>query len=137
MLNSHLSIVGKYSIDIYNRSGELKQTIGPHDNFITSTGLSYPAKYAFADCFRYVSFGDGTIADWENSVEVSRLLSPIAEFAYIGGRGINADVGSSTTQYSSAGFRELTSGVALSRGWKIPTGETYFAKDYTFKEVII
>ena len=141
MLKAHLKLEGEYKCRVYNRDGTLLRTLGPEKNFITSTGLSFPYIYAFADCFQYVSLGEGTA---KNSIGTPTdlgtvgLETPIPEFGYIGGRRIKEDVGHAETNYGDAGFSEISSGVSLYRGWRIPIGDTnYFSSAYSFKEVML
>jgi hypothetical protein len=141
--DSHLKVEGEYTVDVYRRDGNLSYSLGPYKNFITSTGLSYPHNFAFADCFRFISFGSGTeVNTIKNSVNggwgTIGLSQPLSKFSYIGGRGTQYDTSHATSQYSSASFKETTSGLSLSRGWRIPAGDSnYFEDDYTFKEVML
>ncbi len=139
-LEANLSLEGEYSVDVYRRNGELKYSIGPKKNFITSTGLSYISNFAIADCFRYVSFGTSSAVNTllgNNGWGTSRLGGPIAQLSYIGGRTDMADAGNVTSQYQDAGFTETISGVRLSRSWRVPIGEQVFDQNYTFEEVML
>lgn len=142
-MHSHLSLEGEYKVSVYERDGALRYSLGPFKNFITSTGLSYPTKYAFADCFRYLSLGT---SDTKNTIVktvnkgwgTTALTLPHKTYAYIGGRTEQYDTDHATTQYSSASYKEMTSGVSLSRSWRIPAGAAnYFTEDITFKEVML
>lgn len=141
-LNSHLTIEGEYTVDVYRKDGTLSYSLGPHKNFITSTGLSFPSKYAFADCFRYLSLGDGTS---KNTIKTSvnngwgtiNLDAPLEPYTYIGGRGATYDFDHSTSQYSSASFHEYDSGVSITRGWRVPIGTDLFPTDHTIHEVML
>ena len=141
--DSHLQVQGEYTVDVYRRDGNLSYSMGPFKNFITSTGLSYPHNFAFADCFRYISFGSGTaVNSIKNTINggwgTITLDKPMTGFSFIGGRGTQYDSAHATSQYSSASFKETISGLSLSRGWRVPIGDTnYFDTGYTFKEVML
>lgn len=142
MLHAHLSIQGEYTAEVYSKDGTLLKTIGPYNNFITSTGLSFISKHAIADCFRFVSFGT---SNQKNSINggalgwgTSALTTP-SKYTYIGSRTSESDPDPHpASQYTNASFKERPSGVSLTRGWRVPAGETnYFDNDYTFKEVML
>lgn len=146
-LDTHLTLQGEYSIDVFNRDGTLSYSLGPFKNFITSTGLSYPHNFAFADCFRFLSIGLGNA---KNTIKSSvnggwgtvNLQTPMSQYSYIGGRETQYDFSHQTSQYTSASFSERPSGISISRGWRVPSGtsigdQVFFDNDYTFKEVML
>lgn len=132
-----LSLEGEYQIDVYKGDGTLRYSIGPAKNFITSTGLSMPLNYAFADCFRYLSLGVG--GSTPNSLTSNgglgtiNLASPLPKFMYMGSR---SDPNSPSTVYVNAGFTEYKNTVKLSRGWRVPPNST-FDNAYTFSEFML
>lgn len=135
--NQNLYLKGVFSYSVFNESGELKETVTGIQNFITSTGLTYPSTYAFADCFRFISLGTGLTPNTLRGSfgGTTGLSSGIAQFSYIGSRSAFYD--SSTSQYEtlSCGYRESLDGVTLSRGWKIPSDGNTFDGDYSFSEI--
>lgn len=54
------SLNGKFRINVYNQNGELNHSTDYLNNFITSSGLSYPYDAPFPECFKYLSIGSGT-----------------------------------------------------------------------------
>jgi hypothetical protein len=138
LFKENISLRGSFKFDVYQADGTLRSS-SKMDNFITSTGLSYPSQYAFADCFRYLSLGSGnlknTISSLVNSgLGTTGLQSGLAAFAYIGGH--NCD-GSSNYESTSCGFREEGNKVVLSRGWRIPAGDDTFTQPFIFKEFMV
>lgn len=131
---------GDFKFEVYGYDGKLKSSTQV-PNFITSTGLCYPSKFAFADCFRFLSLGSGTGA---NTIQPSvnggwgttGLGIPLNGFTYIGARsGFNLD----TTMYETeaCGYREQTNELVLTRAWRVPTGGSAFNLPYTFKEFML
>ena len=51
---------GAFKVDIYDDKDNLVDTTKYFSNFITQSGLKYPTIYSFADCFRFLSVGQGT-----------------------------------------------------------------------------
>lgn len=135
-----MTLEGYYSIDTYGKDGTLKSSTVPEKNFITSTGLNYIGQFAIADCFRYISLGTSSvkniITDTDGEYGGTRYLdSPDSNYMYIGGRTAETKASS---QYLSAGFKEMESGVRLSRSWRIPVGDgNYFKTATTYKEVML
>jgi hypothetical protein len=54
---------GAFKVDIYDDKDNLVDTTKYFSNFITQSGLKYPTIYSFADCFRFLSIGQGTLAN--------------------------------------------------------------------------
>ncbi len=63
LVNQNLLLQGIFNYRIYDEFGNLKKEISGLNNFLTNTGLSFPAIYRFADCFRFLSLGSGTGAN--------------------------------------------------------------------------
>lgn len=136
MLQANLKLAGRYSVDVFKGDGSLRYSIGPEHNFITSTGLSMAFRYAFADCFRYLSLGLGDTPNTIVGQGTTGLAQPLGPpLAYIGGRTSYSDP--TTSQYVSAGFVEKENVVSLYRSWRVPPGEDTFATPYTFKEFML
>lgn len=138
-LKQNFAIKGYFGYEIYDVSGNLKRKVSNIPNFITSTGLGYPATYNFADCFRFISLGSGTepntiLGSYGGTTGLSQ---PLDNFSYIGSRTSFSDINSSQYSTGSCGFRELPGQVTLSRGWKIPTGADNFDGNYSFKELML
>lgn len=142
---ANISLEGEYTVNIRDKSGRIVKTIGPHKNFITSMGLSYPYSYSFADCFRYMSLGysgtpntitgtgPGTMGDWGTVT----LVSPEPKYAFIGSRSSEIISGPAETQYSSAGYREHSSGISIYRSWMAPSDGLGLAANTTFREIML
>jgi hypothetical protein len=147
-----LKLQGQFKFDLYRPNGELIRSSEYVDNFITNSGVMYPYYFAFADCFRFLSIGDGTT---ENCIDVDAvnhpsilpttgLSSPISEFSYIGGRR-TWDSYSEDTYYAQpgnlgggCGFVNTSDGVNLIRQWNLPdnTGGA-FTSSRAFKEFMV
>ena len=54
---------GAFKVDIFDENGQLTNSTDYFSNFITQSGLKYPSVYSFPDCFRFLSLGQGTIAN--------------------------------------------------------------------------
>lgn len=142
---ANISLEGEYTVTIRDRLGNIKKTIGPHKNFITSMGLSYPYTYAFADCFRYMSLGysgtqntitgtgAGTMGDWGTVT----LIDPEPKYSFVGCRSQEIDADHASSQYVAAGYREHSSGVSLNRRWSVPFDEAGMPANITFREVML
>ncbi len=137
-LSNHFKINGQFKIDTYGKDNQLKNTTDYFSNFITYTGLEYIKTFAFADCFRYVSLGSGITLN-SIVVETTGLASGISKFQYIGGFQNDGCGTLALSQYDSksCGYRISESGVTLTRGWRIPTGELFFDTGYGFKEFMV
>ena len=137
MVSKNIAIRGRFTFNLYHSGLNVPYSSQYVDNFITSTGLSYPASFAFADCFRFISIGSGTAANSITSnggLGTTGLQFPISKYSYIGSR--NSE---NVSQYEpeTCGFREQNDKVILSRGWRLPTGELYFEKDYNLEEFMV
>jgi hypothetical protein len=139
MINQNISVQGEFSLNVYDKYGNLKDSKKNIKNFITSTGLFYPSLYSFADCFRFISLGSGNIQNTITGIYggTTGLQQPLQNFSYIGSRNSYGDVTTSNYENPSCGFRENASGVSLFRGWKIPSGSGTFDSNYTFKEIML
>jgi hypothetical protein len=137
------SVKGNFVFKIYDSNHNLKQTVGPVENFITSMGLGFPANFAFADCFRYISLGTGNAPNCltgNGSIwGTTGLNKPHPDHQYIGGRTAYSDPDGSLSNYDLQGcsFKEHSSGVTLSRSWRVPRGGANFDQDITFKEYMV
>jgi len=124
------ALQGAFKVDIY--SGEKLVKDGKwFSNFITQTGLTYPNYYAFADCFRFLSFGfsfhAGNVATLGQ--DTTGLYGDPLNSEY-GTIGINGQ-GRQTGRYigwqgyetgASCGTMLTETGPLLFRSWTIPTG---------------
>lgn len=138
-MRQKVSIQGTVDYRIYGENGELKHEVVGIKNFITSTGLTFPATYAYADCFRFISLGTGLN---QNSISGSfggttGLYSGIKEFLYIGSRTSFSDETTADYENPGCGFSESIGQVTLSRAWKIPSGTGTFDNNYNFNEIML
>lgn len=139
LFKQNLSLQGEFSYKVYSENGILKQEASGIKNFITSTGLTYPSTYAFADCFRFITLGSGN----DNNTIIGAfggttgLTQPIKAFSYIGSRTDFNDPATTAYESPSCGYLESSGQVQLSRGWKIPNGYNTFSGDYTFYELML
>jgi len=130
MPGTNLKLNGQFKFDLYTPQGELITGSKFIDNFITNSGVLYPYHFAFADCFRYLSVGVGTLA---NSIVTSGsylpttgLSSPLSQYSYIGSRQA-WDGGQNSTYYATpgsfgagCGYINNDNGVSLVRQWNLP-----------------
>ena len=140
IVERNLLLQGEYTVDVYKGDGTLRYSLGPSKNFITSTGLSMPIDFAFADCFRYLSLGSGTAVNSitsNSALGTNSLQIPLPQFSYIGGRQVQYDTAHAQSYYISASFQEINNTVKLSRGWRVPVGTDTFATPFTFKEFML
>jgi hypothetical protein len=138
---SNFNIQGQFKFDVYGSSGELKSSSDYIKNFITSTGLCYPAYYAFADCFRFLSLGSGStgnsiLTSVNNGWGTTGLQSG-SPFMYIGSRTNLASASSTNYELGACGYQENQNYVNLSRGWRIPSGGNGFTGPYAFREFMV
>jgi hypothetical protein len=148
MAGINLKLQGQFKFDIYNSNKELISSSEYIDNFITNSGVMYPYHFTFADCFRYLTIGSGTlgnsIAKSNTIAETTGLQIPIPVFSYIGGRtnfnsGVNATNYTSPGQFGAAcGYVQTASGVSLIRSWAFPdnSGDA-FDSSQTFGEFMV
>jgi hypothetical protein len=139
----HCSVKGNFIFKVFDKDHNLKQSIGPIENFITPIGLGYPAKFAFADCFRYISLGTGTaintLGNTLNIMGTTGLDKPHPDYQYIGGRNTFEDYDGANSNYDLEGCSssENLSGITLTRSWRIPKGNDTFQSDFTITEYMV
>lgn len=126
---------GAFKVDLF--SGEqLMETTDWFKNFITHTGLSYPAIYPFVDCFRFLSIGysngfsvpNSGFTAGDTNHHTTGLFNPISGYmtnsgyqlgTYMSWKGY--EVGSDG-QESPCGTILTEQGPAFFRAWSIPSG---------------
>jgi hypothetical protein len=143
-----LGLAGAFKVDLY-KDGKLTESTDWFSNFITHTGLNYPAIYPFIDCFRYLSLGtDNSTPNTGYGVSetpTTGLNSPIVTLnatsgaqrgTYIGWEGY--EVGGDG-QESACGTTLTESGPRFFRAWTIPTGGVgnVMAADVTIGEFMV
>lgn len=120
---------GAFKVDLFS-GGKFHSTTDWFNNFITPTGLMYPATYPFADCFRFLSLGTSNTAHQGSTgvgVGTTGLYAPIPSFTdsngqvqpgtYIDWQGYATGV---TT--SNCGTVLTETGPRFYRAWYLPTG---------------
>jgi hypothetical protein len=117
-----IKLRGQFKIDVFNSKDELVSTTDFFDNFITSTGLSYIYSTGFADTFKFLSIGSGT---GQNTLYTTGLEYPYPEYSYL-----NNYVG------GACGYNELTSGLRLFRGWRVPD-VSYLTEPLDIEELMV
>lgn len=121
---------GAFKMDLY-KGGEFVSSTDYFSNFITPTGLTYPNRYSFADCFKFLSLGSlsaqhsGTTG--LGGFGTTGLSLPIGNFStsngsqganYVGWEGYATGATS-----SNCGTVLSEAGVRFFRAWYIPTGD--------------
>jgi hypothetical protein len=140
MITRHnIALQGYFDYKIYDQFGNLKEVKTGIKNFITSTGLTFPFTYAFADCFRFISLGSGFN---QNTIlgsygGTTGLSSGIQEFTYIGSRTSFSDPTTSNYENPGCGYTESLGQLTLSRSFKIPSGSGTFDNNYIFNELML
>jgi hypothetical protein len=122
-------IQGAFKVDLFS-GGKFHSTTDWFNNFITPTGLMYPATYPFADCFRFLSIGTSSTAHQGSTgigVGTTGLVSPIPSFTDSNGQvqpGTYIDwQGYATgTTNSNCGTVLTETGPRFYRAWYLPTG---------------
>jgi hypothetical protein len=138
--NDEISLQGRFKFSVYASGGKLKYATDYVPNFITSTGLTYPSVYAFADCFRYVSLGtsntaNSILASLNGGWGTTGLTAPVNAYSYIGGKDC---AGTSQYEPNTCGFLEQSGMLRLSRGWRVPAAvDTYFTSAVTYREFMV
>ena len=57
---SKYSLEGSFRVKTFDADNNLIEDTDEFSNFITASGLRYPSIYSFADCFRFLTLGQGT-----------------------------------------------------------------------------
>jgi hypothetical protein len=131
--NIEFGLEGAFKVDLFS-GNKLMETTDWFSNFITHTGLNYPSIFPFADCFRFLSIGSGTVGNSgyniaTSSVGTVNLEKPITTYAttagpqpgvYMGFEGY--EIGDSLSQ-SACGTMLTEQGPAFFRAWSIPSGD--------------
>ena len=144
MAGANLKLHGQFKFDLYSKNGEKISSSEYVDNFITNSGVMYPYHFAFADCFRFLSIGEGTAQNSIAAPATTGLDIAISEFSYIGGRSAWAG-GKESSYYTipgnfgaGCGFSNNPSGVSLFRQWSLPDNVGGgFATERTFQEFMV
>jgi hypothetical protein len=131
----NFGLEGAFKVDIYNEKDELTDSTEYFSNFITQSGLKYLKTYSFPDCFRFLSLGQGTVANSATGnaaafrTETTGLQDPVNTNG-------NITVDDLSTQSllfmgrdfyfggsnGACGTIATKQGPILYRGWSIPTG---------------
>ena len=139
-MSAGLKLQGQFKVDLFDKSGNLLKTSDYVNNFITKSGLNYPLHFAFADCFRFLSVGNGDDPNSiESPTETVELSSPIEGLTYIGGRNNFLDE-AENSNYSLpyCGYRfPKENTVELFRGWTLPSKTTTFQSAGTISELMV
>lgn len=131
-MNKHieLDLQGAFKVDLFS-GNDFVSTTDYFTNFITPTGLTYPYVYAFADCFRYLSIGRSTTANYGStglsSFGITGLLDPINQ--YRASNGLNQTANYIGWPAFATGGEVAMCGTVISeqgprfyRAWNIPSG---------------
>ncbi len=120
---------GAFKVDLFS-GGKMVSTTDYFNNFITPTGLMYPATYAFADCFRFLSLGRSAIS--HSGAVTLNTLGTTGLYERIGTVGSSEgntsvdymgwDAYASGAEYSHCGTVLGETGPRFYRGWFVPSG---------------
>ena len=133
--NVQYGLQGAFKVDIYDEHDKLVDSTDYFSNFITQSGLKFPTIYSFADCARFLSLGQGTLANSATGnngggrVQTTGLQDPVNSNGLITATdGTFQDVqwmGRDWYQGGSngaCGTIVTSSGPIYFRGWAIPSG---------------
>lgn len=127
---SHVKLYGQYKVDTFSPDGQLRHSTDYFSNTITASGMEFPYEIPFADCFRYLSVGQGTAAtDIVGPTYTTGLQTPFPFWQYL-----------DRWHSGACGYSEHQSGVYMYRGWRLPsgdTGEETFDQTYVMKEFCV
>lgn len=124
--NVEIGLEGAFKFQLF--SGDtLVETHDWSSNFITATGLLYPTKYAFAECFRFLTIGTSTNVNsglGAANIPTTGVYAPIKTFT------TNQAEGSQKGEYigyegyvpGSCGTKITNFGPSFFRAWYLPTG---------------
>jgi hypothetical protein len=143
MAHAALKLQGQFKFDVYHKDGQLIRSSDYVDNFITNTGVMYPYHFAFADCFRFLSVGNGIASNTIENPPTTGLDSPISNFLYVGGRP-TWDSTKDSSYYTrpgefdaGCGYVNNENGVSLLRQWILPDNTGFFTTPITFNEFMV
>ena len=156
--NIQCSLKGSYKVDLF-KDKKLVESTEWFSNDITNVGLNFPFYYSFAECFKFLSLGNG---QWANNQNQTGLNGPISTFSaidsnnniynqsgqYIGWQGyeINSKHGDgysadSTKSNSACGTSIDQNGINFYRAWTLPTGAwengTTFNQNLTVNSLMV
>ena len=145
--NAEFGLHGAFKVDIYDKAGQLVESTDYFNNFITQTGLFYPYRYNFADCFRFLSLG---INGGANTMGTAGLHgSAVTALCKEGGKqtnhwqtwsylGLNTLDKHGSASAGSCGTIVEAAGPAWYRGWVLPTGANSFLEaDTSISEFVV
>ena len=132
---TQLGLQGAFKVDIFNANDELVESTNYFSNFITQTGLFYPSRYSFPDCFRFLSLGQGTIANSAtgNSAAFRNATTGLQDLVNSNGLITTNDGTFQSVSYmgrnyyyggadGACGSIVTKQGPIYYRGWSVPTG---------------
>jgi len=135
----NLGLEGAFKVDVYDGNNKLIQEGEWFNNFITQSGLKMVSYYPFADCFRFLSIGQGNNA---NTTGTTFLTTPHTN-------GVQHSAGTQSGIFmgrniyhmpDSNGFGggcgtvSRPQGPSLYRTWQMPTGENTLVGSLTINE---
>ena len=138
MMKSQIAygLQGAFKVDTYDAKGNFVETTDWFDNFITQTGLMYPYKYSFANCFRFLTLGSSpsmSSGGYNGATPTTGCYVPFRlpntpihvsngtdeNGSWIGYKGYEIGEGS---LFTSCTTKITPEGVRFFRSWSIPTG---------------
>jgi hypothetical protein len=131
-MSSLINLDGHFKVDLYNQNDELIESTDFANNFITTTGLSYPYYMPFAEGFKWLSLGTSNTA---NTIHTTGLYGRVDGEDYYE----YSDAFEYLTGFYPAGcgYVEQPDGIDLYRAWRLPeSGNSYMKKEFTFKEMM-
>ena len=131
----HFGLEGAFKVDVYNDKNELTDSTQYFSNFITQSGLKYLQNYSFPDCFRFLSLGQGTVANSAtgNAAAFRSETTGLQDPVNTNGNITVDDLSTQSVSFmgrdfyfggtdGACGTIATKQGPIFYRGWSVPTG---------------
>lgn len=141
---------GAFKVDIFDANDKLIESTDFFTNFVTQSGLKYPSIYAYPDCMRFLTLGQGTIANSAtgNAAALRYQTTGIQDPVNTNGLITTSDGGFQSVSYmgrdyyyggADAGCGTLVakSGPIYYRAWSIPTGNKLTSTAVNINEFMV
>ena len=140
--NTEYGLEGAFKVDIFNGKGNLIDTTDYFSNFITYSGLIYPLTYHFPECFKFLTIGTASTANYTYTTGIAGNPISLDVIDLFNGFSfpdqILSYLGPANYQKASCGVQISKDGPAYFRAWRIPSGiNTVAGQDVTFKEFMV
>ena len=148
--NVQYGLEGAFKVDTYDADGKLSESTDWFSNFITQSGLKYPTTYSFPDCFRFLSLGQGTLANSATgNVGAGRVeTTGLQDYINANGQITTSDGGFQNCLWmgrdwylggddGACGTIVTTTGPIYFRGWEVPSGGKLTSSKVNINEFMV